>query len=374
VLALAALELGYRVLRTGALSPTTNPRSVQHDARLGWSYRPLSSERHHGSEFDVTVAINAQGFRGPDWNLQRAREPGSVAKPRVLVLGDSFAFGWGVEHEQSVCARLQSMAPEWEVFGAAVSGYGTDQQALLLQKLLPQVRPDVVVSVFCENDLYENVSSVMYGKHKPWFERVPAAASPQAHVDGSSRSRVGVDGSPRSGAARDADVGSAPGDGIGRSGGGPDAPADQGGAADRREDRDGEPDLDPAAALVLRGVPVPQSVLERWSSLWRALEKLRWQGEFARRRADPQAEWVLLCDIYRRMRRDLDGVPLVIVSGEARLAQLAHEEPGIEHVDLRAVFAGVESAVRFPIDGHWNADGHARAAAALVGALRPLLK
>jgi hypothetical protein len=165
IVSLACLELGYRWLRLPALGPTTNPSYVQHDPELGWVYRPSATARHRTSEFDVSIAINSRGFRGPEWG---PKQPG---RARVLVLGDSYAFGWGVEPAESFTARLQALVPEWEILNAAVSGYGTDQQYLLMLRLLPDVQPDLVIDVFCSNDRVESASRVSYGKRKPYFTR-----------------------------------------------------------------------------------------------------------------------------------------------------------------------------------------------------------
>lgn len=285
-LAPCALELAYRTLRTSALSPTTNPSYVLHDEELGWRYRVGARARHRSEEFDVEIRINAQGFRGPDW-------PATRAGLRVLLLGDSLAFGWGVPWSETFGARLAAARPDWEVLNAAVSGYATDQELLLLRRLLPERQPDLVLCVFCGNDLWESRSQVVYGKSKPRFERQ-------------------------------------------------------------------------AGRLELTGVPVPRSWLERTSLLWCAWQKTRWERAFPTLPRDSEREWALIRDLFRAMRDELAGVPLLILSDTDELASLAREEKGLEHLDLREAFGVDARATTFPRDGHWNGLGHLRVADALA--------
>jgi hypothetical protein len=118
---------------------------------------------------------------------------------------------------------------------------------------------------------------------------------------------------------------------------------------------------------------VPEPWIERASHAWRAVRKARWERDFAGRVRDPEAEWALVLDILRRMRDGLGGRPLVLVSDEPRLAAFAREGTGVVHVDLHTAFGPDASALHFPRDGHWNAAGHGRVAAAVASALDPLL-
>ncbi|MCL5270934.1 MAG: SGNH/GDSL hydrolase family protein, partial [bacterium] len=100
-----------------------------------------------------TYAINAQDFRGRTLSSKR---PGVR---RIIFLGDSYAFGWGLSEGQppfpAVVERiLNSDAPTTraEVMNAAVPGYNTRQQCDLLADLIPRYRPDAVVLTYVMND------------------------------------------------------------------------------------------------------------------------------------------------------------------------------------------------------------------------------
>jgi len=165
-----ALEATWRFVRSRGWGPTTNPALVVHDDRLGWRYRPGARARHRTDEFDVSIRINSRGFRGPEVPFQRT--PG---RKRIVALGDSFTFGWGVEEEETWPARLARIL-DVEVVNLGVSGYGTDQEYILLQSEGRAYRPDVVLVQVAPNDAEEVMRDSIYGKRKPAF-RLEASGS-----------------------------------------------------------------------------------------------------------------------------------------------------------------------------------------------------
>ncbi len=177
LLALASLFLGL-LLCEGLLSlidPQVYrrpPRVWQFDADLGWAHVPEGRGRLVTPEFDVEIRINKDGLRDGDY----AREK-SEGTRRVLVFGDSFAEGWGVEVEESLSKRLEMCLRERgdgaaEVINFGVAGYGTDQELLLFEKLGRHYQPDIVVVLFYGNDLWNNASRRGIGAergYKPFF-------------------------------------------------------------------------------------------------------------------------------------------------------------------------------------------------------------
>jgi hypothetical protein len=76
---------------------------------------------------------------------------------RIVVVGDSVAFGSGVDDADTFSERLQTTGSSFEVANLAVSGYGTDQELLRLEREGLALDPDVVVlSVCLSNDLVDN--------------------------------------------------------------------------------------------------------------------------------------------------------------------------------------------------------------------------
>lgn len=137
----------------------------QYHPLMGWVNKP----NYHDvvtvtRDFTFFVTHNSRGLRGSEHEY--ARVPG---KYRILVLGDSFAWGFGVRDNEVFSQVLESLSPDVEVINMGVSGYGTDQELLLYTEEGYKYQPDLVILAFFSNDLDEISSSISYGYPKPFF-------------------------------------------------------------------------------------------------------------------------------------------------------------------------------------------------------------
>jgi hypothetical protein len=130
----------------------------------GWTPRPSFRYTLAGSE----TSINRLGYRGREY--PPAHAPG---RTRLVMLGDSVTFGFGVRDDETFSAVLESLDPGLEVVNLGVQGYGTDQELLKLRKEGLAYRPDgVVLNVCLANDLLDNAAdkSIYDGVYpKPYF-------------------------------------------------------------------------------------------------------------------------------------------------------------------------------------------------------------
>jgi lysophospholipase L1-like esterase len=101
---------------------------------------------------NAKLITNEHGLRGPSRTF--AKPNGTF---RIVLLGDSFAFGWGVEHEESFAHLLESklskrIGKPVEVINTGVPGYSTFQQVAVFEELGAKFNPDAVLLFFVEND------------------------------------------------------------------------------------------------------------------------------------------------------------------------------------------------------------------------------
>jgi hypothetical protein len=143
--------------------PSTDRLLWSHDETLGWAHPPGMQGRHAGWSWDVAVRINGHGLRDVEHDY------GTSSRRRVLILGDSFGWGFGVEQEDTISARLGERCPDSEIINASVPGYGTDQQYLYWRDEGQRYSPDVVVLMVYVNDFLSNDCDHMMGYPKPRF-------------------------------------------------------------------------------------------------------------------------------------------------------------------------------------------------------------
>jgi lysophospholipase L1-like esterase len=156
------------VLVDFGLRPFVSPKTTLFaaDRELGWRMRPGAEGEWGGSR----VRINQRGLRGP---LVAPEKPEGTR--RVLFLGDSVTFGFGIEQTDDVFpfrvgrALERALGTRVEVVNAGVGGWSPWQQLAFLQREGLDYQPDLMVIGFVLNDVTEKLALVRYGgTHEGW--------------------------------------------------------------------------------------------------------------------------------------------------------------------------------------------------------------
>ena len=101
----------------------------------------------------VDVSINSQGLRDKEYNF--AKPPGNY---RIMILGDSTTFGWGVTAEDTVAKILERELNEtatgrrFEVLNTGVGNYDTVQEVTYYIESGRAFHPDLVILEYFIND------------------------------------------------------------------------------------------------------------------------------------------------------------------------------------------------------------------------------
>jgi len=139
--------------------------SVCADRMLGFLLRPPNlpdtvelifppfAEQHFKTiDFEYTANINSIGIR----DRELPRERGDAF--RILAIGDSYTYGWGVAQEETwphlLEAQLREEGHNVEILNLGKPGTGPPFYAELAERAIPLLRPDmVIVGMLQGNDL-----------------------------------------------------------------------------------------------------------------------------------------------------------------------------------------------------------------------------
>ncbi len=165
------------VMKDGEVTFQTPPLYVQEpghektghkylfDEQLGWRNIP----NWKASTYGQALTTNSKHLRDREYPFEKP-----VGTKRILVLGDSFAWGYGVSDKDIFTETLENTFKRkkmpWEVINSGVSGWGNDQQYLYFTSEGVKYDPDIVVVAFyIGNDPTNNTNSIQYGLSKPVF-------------------------------------------------------------------------------------------------------------------------------------------------------------------------------------------------------------
>jgi hypothetical protein len=149
-------------LATGALARRLEPRSVRwpslfrFDPALGWRAAPNLDVHCLEERDDVfRVRTGADGWPGHR----------TLAESDVVMFGDSHAFGYGVDADDTFASILKRP----RVKPIAAPGYNLVQELLLIRELAPHLAGKVVGwLMYPGNDLYDNLVPSMNGYRTPF--------------------------------------------------------------------------------------------------------------------------------------------------------------------------------------------------------------
>lgn len=97
---------------------------------------------------------------------------GEQYKKNLLVIGDSFTEGLGIDSDKMWFASLRKKFPDNKIIAYGGLGYGTLQELIVLKEyLLKKTSPDFIVLQICSNDIINNYYEL---ETNSYLQRAPA--------------------------------------------------------------------------------------------------------------------------------------------------------------------------------------------------------
>ncbi len=141
-----------------------------YQPELGWVNEPRQHARTVGR---WSVRINSVGLRGPEYPT-----PKPAGLFRVLLVGDSFTFGYGVAEDSTYGAQLERLisarglpCASVQIVNGGVNGYNTEQEVAFVRLIGLSLQPDLVIIGFNPNDIMDAAEGKTMLRH-PGLKKV----------------------------------------------------------------------------------------------------------------------------------------------------------------------------------------------------------
>ncbi len=152
IILLVTAEISLRVIENineGSIIQFPNVIRPSKDQQIYFELVPnLKNQKLYGT----AININSAGFRDKEYSIEK--HPNTV---RIVALGDSVGFGWGINLEDVYTEVLERKLNEnfdkdYEVLNFAVPGYYTAQQLRQLEIEAIKYSPDIILVIYLFND------------------------------------------------------------------------------------------------------------------------------------------------------------------------------------------------------------------------------
>ena len=120
------------------------PECARYDTQLVYTLKPGHCI-FRNREFSTDVYVNSLGLRDDEDSLKG---------PEIIVIGDSFAMGWGVEQEETFASLIEKESG-LKVLNAGISSYETVRQILMLKRADTSKLKYLIVQ-YANNDNFPN--------------------------------------------------------------------------------------------------------------------------------------------------------------------------------------------------------------------------
>tara|TARA_A100000164_G_scaffold357140_1_gene367455 strand:- start:1764 stop:2768 length:1005 start_codon:yes stop_codon:yes gene_type:complete len=113
------------------------------------------NDKAYHSFSKINVEYNFGKFHNREYGFDKNKE-------RILILGDSFTFGWLLKDEETFVFKLNNKFNNYYFINSATGGWGISDQLSYLTKFCKLIKPEKVIIIINNGDLIRSYNSNLF--------------------------------------------------------------------------------------------------------------------------------------------------------------------------------------------------------------------